>query len=494
MKMAKGATWMVFLKLLERSIGIISTIILARLLLPEDFGINAMASSVIALIELMRAFNFDVVLIQRQTSERDYYDTAWSFNVCMGVISATILFLIAPFVADFYNEDRLVAVLHVLAIGTFITSLENIGMVDFRKNLEFHKEFSYVFFRKIAGFIVVLIVAYSYRSYWALILGTMAAHTAGLIISYIIHPYRPTLCFKAAKELFSFSSWLFVNNVLFFTKLRSADFVIGRILGGHALGIFSIAYEISNMPTTELIAPINRAVFPGYAKMKNIAELRQGFLDVVGLIFCFSLPVGMGLSVTAPIFIPILLGDKWYEIIPVVQLLAFFGVVTAMQTNLGHVLLAMGKPRILTLLAAVQISLLVPFLVFQTSSHGIIGAAWAYLIVALMTMPLNYMILMKNLELKLKTLLSVLWRPFFATLLMYFTVHKFVAYIEADSTNLGMGVGLGLSIALGTLVYSSTLLGLWLLAKKPSGAEKAVLASIRKIFRRSVDKQIRLRH
>ena len=466
---------MVLIKLLERSIGIISTIVLARILVPEDFGLNAMSTSVIALIALMRAFNFDVFLIQKQTSERSYYDTAWSYNVCMGLASAVLLTLLAPHAANFFSDERLVSVLYVLAIGAFVTSLQNIGVVDFRKNLEFHKEFTFILTRKLVGFIVAMLIAFTYKSYWALILGTLASHLTGLIMSYIIHPYRPSLCFKATKELFGFSSWLQINNLLFFTKLRSADFVIGRQLGGHELGVFSIAYEISNMSTTELIAPINRAVFPGYSKMKNIDELRQGFIDVIALIICIALPVGAGLSATAPLFVPLALGSNWIEIIPVIQILAFFGVVNAMQSNLGHALLAVGLPKLLTMLAAIYVALLIPTLIFQATNNGIVGAAWAYLGVSLITMPLNYSVIMRVLKIEIQSLINVLWRPLLSTIVMYALVHSSVMYYSYKPNFLSNVLGLIISIALGIVAYIACLFVLWIMSKRPAGAEMVIL-------------------
>ena len=475
-KIAKGAAWMVLFKLLERGIGLISTIILARLLLPQDFGLIAMAMSIIAALELLHAFSFDLALIQKQQTTREHYDTAWSFNVIFGVLSASLLYLLAPIASAFYEEERLQLVIYFLAIGMLITSLQNIGVVDFRKKMEFSKEFKWLLSRKIVAFVVTVSLAFTIKNYWALVAGMLAGKLTATILSYIMHPYRPRISFAASKELFSFSSWLLINNILFFLKIRSADFVIGKIAGGKDLGLFSVSYEISNLPTTELIAPINRAVFPGYATIsKQLNELRHGFVNVLGVIMLFALPIGVGISLTSVLFVPILLGEKWLEIIPIIQVLAFFGVVSAMQTNIGSVFLALGNPRIITYMALLYVVILIPSLIYAVGNWGILGAAWTYLTVSVLTMPLSYHLVLKAINLSWTSIYLIFWRPAVASIIMYFCVANYLALYDYQSSILVNIFGLLSSAIIGVVLYSTITLILWRLSGKPYGAESVVL-------------------
>src|SRR5688572_707114 len=123
---AKGAAWMVVAKLTERSLGLISTLVLARLLVPADFGLVAMAMSVIALIELATAFGFELALIQRQNPTKEHYDTAWTLNVTLGTSSALVTAALAYPAALFFDEPRLVLVMVALAGSWAIQSFENI--------------------------------------------------------------------------------------------------------------------------------------------------------------------------------------------------------------------------------------------------------------------------------------------------------------------------------------------------------------------------------
>src|SRR5690606_37739254 len=121
-------------------------------------------------------------------------------------------------------------------------------------------------------------------------------------------------CVEEASEMLNFSKWLIFNNAINFLRTRSPDFVIGRMSGPAGLGLFTVAYEISTLPTSELVAPINRVVFPGYSKLsKNIVLLGESYLNVLAVIAFFALPAGFGISAIAAPLVNVVLGSKWIE-------------------------------------------------------------------------------------------------------------------------------------------------------------------------------------
>src|SRR5690348_5218416 len=135
-EIGKGAIWMLLFRLFDRIVGIASTLILARLLVPEDFGLVAMATSVIALIELATAFGFDVVLIQLQNPERRHFDTAWTLTIMLYCGCAILIGLFAIPAAAFYKDPRLVNVLFVIGAGWVLRGFENSAIVEFRRKMD----------------------------------------------------------------------------------------------------------------------------------------------------------------------------------------------------------------------------------------------------------------------------------------------------------------------------------------------------------------------
>lgn len=282
-RMARGALWMLLFKFIERSLGFISTLILVRLLAPADFGLVAMAMSFIAMAELLAAFGFDIALIQNQNATEDLYHTAWTCNLLLGASVALVMLISAQPIADFYQQPDLFWVVCALALGPAMSGLENIGVVAFRKDLHFRREFGFQVSRKIVGFLVVVPLAFALHSYWALVAGSLTSRLAGTTISYLAHPFRPHLSTSGASRLFGFSKWLLLNNLVGFLKERSSDFFIGRFHGPASLGIYNVSNEFASLPTTELSAPINRALLPGFAMIVNDrSALQIAYSNAVG--------------------------------------------------------------------------------------------------------------------------------------------------------------------------------------------------------------------
>src|SRR5262245_42321683 len=131
-RMAKGATWMVLFTVLQRCIGLVSTIILARLLIPADFGLVAMGMSIFGALEVISTFSFDVALIQNQEAARRHYDTAWTFNLVFGLVNAMVLVVLAIPASNFFAEPRVQWVMYALALCALISGFDNIGIVAFQ--------------------------------------------------------------------------------------------------------------------------------------------------------------------------------------------------------------------------------------------------------------------------------------------------------------------------------------------------------------------------
>ncbi|MBV8651692.1 MAG: oligosaccharide flippase family protein, partial [Alphaproteobacteria bacterium] len=171
---ATGAAWMVALRMCNRVIGIISTIILARLLVPEDFGLISLAATFQGLIETMSEFALDLALIRTKDASRTLYDSAWTFSVLRGLAIALVVVALSNEVAAYYGQPGLRNVMSWLAITAFLQGFQNIGVVDFRKMMDFRKDFLFSVSGRILGTMVTIIVAIWLRSYWALVIGLIA--------------------------------------------------------------------------------------------------------------------------------------------------------------------------------------------------------------------------------------------------------------------------------------------------------------------------------
>jgi len=474
--MARGAIWMVLAKLAERSLGLISTLILARVLLPPDFGIVAMAMSFVALLELITAFGFDTTLIQKQTSDRDHYDTAWTFNILLGGVVAVLMVLCAPAIANFYREPALTLVIVALAIGSVTQGFQNIGVVAFRSEMQFNKEFSFLVAKKLIGFVITIPLAFILDSYWALVIGQVAGRTGSTVLSFLVHPYRPRFTLKSSSVLLNFSKWLLIGNCLGYLRERSSDWVIGRVSGPGALATFNIAYELAALPSSELAAPINRAVFPAYARLAaEDGGLRGGYLSVMAVIALLITPAVLGLACTAPVVVPLVLGPKWLDTIPILVLLSFFGLTMLVQTNAHAAYLALGRAKLAAQLNMVHVTVQLAAMIPLTIKYGATGAASAYLIVTVIMIPISVGVTLRLLQIGVLQFMAGIWRPLAAAGVMYAVVHWFIS-LEPEGTNpMELAVELAQAALLGVVVYVGMVLLLWVLSGKPYGAERMAL-------------------
>ncbi len=476
-KMAKGAAWMVGFKLIERSIGLISIVILARLLVPEDFGVIAMATSVIAVAELLQAFSFDVALIQNQQTTREDYDTAWTLNILLAASCAVLLGATAYPMSVFYGDPRVETVIYFLAIGLLAQGFENIGIIAFRKELTLHKEFWFLLVKKLAAFVITVTCALLMRNYWALIIGMVSSRVIGVGLSYLVHPYRPKLSLVKVSALVNFSKWLLIANLIHTARSRAPDIIIGRIAGAHALGLYSMSYEISNLPTSELSAPINRAVFPGYSLLSDdVVALRDGFRKVISLIVLVTVPAALGIAAVAEPLILTLLGDKWIGTVPLIRVLAFFGLVSSLQSNLGYVFLAMGRARFVTGWSAAMFLLQLPLVIVGALRYGVLGAAAGLLVSVIIPLPFVLVSLSRLIGLTWRDFLSITWRPLLSTAMMVSVVLIWLSSAAPVPGIIDSPVFVLMSsVFLGAVTYAAAIAGLWILAGRPPGPEAYVL-------------------
>ena len=470
--MASGAVWMILFKLIERSLGLISTLILVRLLDPKDFGIVAMAMSFIVMAELLTNFGFDTALIQNQRAEPHLYHTAWTCNVLFGLGIFLLMIGAALPAAKFYAEPALVWVLVFLALGPFIQGCENIGVVAFRKELRFRSEFAFQISRKLIGFAVTVPLAFWLKSYWALVAGMLASKLAGTAISYFVHPFRPRFSFVGAGGLFSFSKWILLLNGLGFLKGRLTDFFIGRLHGSTSLGLYNVAYEIANLPTSELGAPINRALLPGFSRIgTDLSSMRRAYANAIGMLAMIALPAAAGIFAVAQFIVPVVLGTKWLAAVPLIQILGIFGAIELFHSSMHTFLFASGHPGAAARAQAVFVLVLAMLLAALVGQYALTGAALAVVGASIIATFAYLFAVYRHNGIGPVVFMRAISRPLLAALAMAGTLGVALPSYKSEMPASEVVWLLVVGIVSGAIVYGFTLVSLWLIAGRPAGAE-----------------------
>ena len=281
--------------------------------------------------------------------------------------------------------------------------------------------------------------------------------------------------------MFHFSKWLLVSNVLLFFRIRSAELLTGRLHGAAALGVFNISSELASIPSSELVMPINRALFPGYSQVSNdLDRLRTGFLKALALVSLLSVPASIGLALVADYAVPLLLGDAWLATIPVIKILTLSGVSTALQINSWSIFLAMRRPDVPVLISVVHVAVLVVAMFYFVPPLGAEGAALSHLCANVASLPLSYAMVQMVLRVPLLSVVGAVWRPLAGSAAMFFLVGILMHGMAPASPSLQwLTIRLLETIVLGGLVYTACILLLWLLSGRPDSAERMALEFVR---------------
>jgi O-antigen/teichoic acid export membrane protein len=345
--------------------------------------------------------------------------------------------------------------------------------------MNFSQEFRFLVSKKLVAFAVTISLALTFRSYWALVGGMVTGKLCSVWISYWIHPYRPRFTLAARADLFHFSKWLFISNLVHFLQSKSAHFILGKTVGAYGLGLYTVSAEIAVLPSTELIAPINRAAFPAYSRLsQDISELRNKFLTVFGTIAVVAVPFSVGLACVAEPAVQVLLGPQWSQAVPLLQILTVCGLTSALQSNLYLVIVALGKPKVNTMMSAGMLVVYFPALVAASMTYGVLGAAWTHFTMSVVVLIPLHIVFLRLTGLGAREYFGTLWRPCIAALVMAGTVLALQKNASSALHSLPI-VELAAYAVTGAFTYTASLLGLWYLAGKPkASAESGCLRNV----------------
>jgi O-antigen/teichoic acid export membrane protein len=459
--------------------GLASTVIVARLLVPADFGIFAVAMTLVSMVGVFTDLGADLALIRHLDPKPQHYNTAWTFNVLVHTTAALLVVLSAAVVVHVYGDPRYQTVLYVLALSMFLDGLTNPGIADFRRSQRFHKDFQYNVIIQFIGVVSTILSAWFFRSYWALLTGTLTRSVASLILSYGMHPCRPRFSLVARHEMFGFSFWNMWRSVAQFMAGRADRLVIGAYFGSTITGFYTVTGELAGMAVYEFLHPIGRALFPSLA-----ASQREGPQAVARASIIFNstatlaLALGGGLSALAEPVMSLVYGQKFVEAAPMLTVFALVAAVSGFSQPVGQLMIVRGKSRDMALLSILQggisVAIISALAVAGAPIMTIVMVKWALEILAL----LRLFYLLRFIQgLTWKTMVVSWIRPAIACLIMYGVLWYFRRNVPLPA---GLAVLVG--VPMGAMVYCSILLLLWHLMLKPPGIEDKLLGLFKRKF------------
>ncbi len=359
-----------------------ATIIVIRLLTPEDYALIAIASLVIGFTELARELGLGAAIIQRDDIHEDELRSIFGLVIVVHISLFILTYFIAPSVANFFGEERLVDIIRVAALQLLILIFLVIPNALMVRAMRFKWMSIVRAMAMIGASLVTLGMAYAGFGVWSLIAGNFAATlitTGGFLAG---QPYGkvPSFRFTKISALTSYSSRIFGADVLYYFYTRADVAIIGKMLGTTTLGFYTVAYNLATLPMSKISGMLSSVGFPAYARIKNdISEVKSKFLFTIEANSLVFFPVLWGLSSVADDFVMVLLGTKWLSATIVLQLITLIIPLQMTGPLVRPALLGIGRAD-LFLASLVTNAVCVPTAIAIGSLWGLTGVCFGWIV------------------------------------------------------------------------------------------------------------------
>lgn len=451
----KGVFWSFLEKFGSQLILLISQIVLARLLEPKDFGLIGMLAIFIAISQAFIDSGFDNALIQKKDVNQTDYSTVFYFNITIGFVLYLILYLAAPFIADFFHQPLLVNLTRVVCIILAVNSFGLIHFVKFKIEMNFKAIAQVVVMANLLSAFVGIIMALLNFGVWALAGQIIGIYFFRTILFWMKSSWRPSFVFsiQSFKQLFNFGSKLLLSGLISQTFENIYLLVIGRMFSVAALGFYSQAKKLQQVPVTTLAQMVGNVTFPAFSKIQDENEkLKQGFRKLIKLLVFINFPLMLGLAVIAKPLLVLILGEKWLPSVPYFQLLCISGMIYTLHASNLNILKVKGRSDLFLYLEIVKKAIVVLAIIIGLN-WGIIGLIVGQICTSFISFFINAFFTGKLISYTIPNQIKDIRQTFFISLGMvaFMTIGWFIEnQILSLSFQVLIGIGSYLLLAIAT--------------------------------------------
>lgn len=447
-----GIFWSFGDQIAIQGIQFILQIILARLLLPEDFGIYGMILVFIAISYTIIDSGITQALIREQNTSQVDYSTAFYFSLIMSFVMYGVLYAFAPAISEFFDEPQLVLILRILSLVLIISSLGNIQRAQLTKAINFKTQTKINFIAGILSGVTAIIFAVQGFGVWSLIVKilSMQLFQSGLLWIYI--DWKPTFVFKYAsfKKLFGFGSKIMLASLITTIYSNIYYILIGRFYSAAQLGYYTNAVKLNDVASQTITAALQRVTYPVLSSIQDEEErLKYGFKKIIRTSTFLNFPLMVGLAVIAEPLINMLFGNNWLPMVVYFQLLCFAGMLYPLNAINLNILQVKGNSNLyLQLIIAKQVALTLLIFGAVWFDLGVIGLIGVAVIQSYIELILNSHFAGREISYSTIELIKDIFLIYIITLLMGGTVYLCGMFLPVNNF-----LKIILQILVGTVVY-----------------------------------------
>ena len=376
----RGVGWSFIGSISSRIFQVITTFMLAKLLVPADFGVFALASIVINALAIVSDIGFAQVLIYLKGDIERSANKAFILSIATSTALAAILFFSVNSIGSIFGVPAICWPMRVMALSLIVSGSASVPSVILDRGLKFKKKTM----SEVPGAFIYAVVSISLAAMgvgvWSLVVGWCSMVIVDVGITWAICSWRPKWEFhvEECKAIINYGKHLVVSIAVAFIFVQIDKAAIGKWLGVSALGAYSIAFTICNLPVTNLTAVINRVMYPAFSKLADITEVRDMYLQVLRPLSVIAFPCAAALMILAGPLLRVLYGSKWEQAIPLFPMLALYGLIRAIGTTTDSVFMATGNATLMRRMNLIQL-LIGGILVYPAAKYfGTEGVAYLF--------------------------------------------------------------------------------------------------------------------
>ena len=458
----KSGVWMVAARLINRGTRIVTTTILAHLLTPTEFGLIAVGLLAVAFVKIFGEFGIQQALIKEsEENTSDFLNTAWITEATRGLLLSVIVYLSASLLSVFFSSPKSESVIRALAIIPLLNGLTSVRMVYLQKNLMFRKQFLYEISGIFAPLLVSIPLAILLKNVWALVIGSIATEILRLIISYCLMPYAPRISFNISyfMQMFSFGKWILLGGIVSYFSMQIDTIYVAKFLETNILGIYFVAFNLTNKPVIEFSKSLNKVFFPAFSRVSyDPIRVKHGFKKSINVLYSLVIPVSVGIILISEDFVEIFLGNDWLEMIPAMSILSIAALLRGLGVPAGSLFNGIGSPNlsfynsIVRLIVLVASLLIISLPIFE---NKLVGVSTAVLLSNAFFFIHFVILTYRHTKVTISDWISVVTPLGLSTALMFFVVTILSAFIDNGISRLFF------SMLCGVIVYFSSLFVFW---------------------------------
>lgn len=465
-----GAAWSIGTRWTMRGIGFISTVVMARLLLPEDYGVVAMAMLLVSLIQTVTDFGTSTALLRKSEVTDDEVNSAWTLAVIQGCLIGVFLLALSPLAVTYFKEPRVGPVLWIFSICIAVAHCGNIGLVIAQKEFNFALNFRHGVAVKLIGTAATIASGLWFRDYRALVIGVCTGYLSGLYLSYVMHPYRPRWNTTHIREIWGVTKWLMLAGVGGFVLRKGDELIAARIASAKDFGLYNVGSDLGQLPTAELGPAMLRAFLPVLSSIQEDTErTNQAVLKTVSAVNTIILPLGVGFAALSLQAVSLVLGPAWSAATAYVAAFAIAGAIQTICNPVNTLLVLRGFTRIQSAIMWLEFVVFLIVAYGLVPSHFLMGLVGARIIGSVVNIVATAIAAHRYCKLPLGQLMTAVARPLLGSVCLYALVVFVVARVDGLVWQVVTGVLAGaLSFAMWCWVT-------WQLVGRPEGLESTLL-------------------